>query len=294
MPMFDVHVKVNILVLATSASAFRLVADTDQQVLRLDDGLPVEIVTDKGQYRTFVISADTSADLSLSVSPFYGDPDFFLSPAVANQSNDYGQYNPQDWPTIHNFTWASIAFGADTEEIQAEDLAKQCSEAPMGEVSRGEDPDSNPNPSPKGKCDVAISVYSWSNSSYIIQASLNHGWQHPIKLLFGQAQMGYVDAMMYKYYEVAIGEPEESDTAPFEVAITLTSTEGGDQDLYITSDRSREPGRGDYDQMGVGWAASDTLLFTQGMEGYCTNCTIYLAVYGFTGGRYSILASQGL
>ncbi|CAN0505111.1 unnamed protein product, partial [Discosporangium mesarthrocarpum] len=27
---------------------------------------------------------------------------------------------------------------------------------------------------------------------------------------------------------------------------------------------------------------------------YCTNCTIYLAVYGFIGGRYSILASQGL
>ncbi|CAN0457844.1 unnamed protein product, partial [Discosporangium mesarthrocarpum] len=27
---------------------------------------------------------------------------------------------------------------------------------------------------------------------------------------------------------------------------------------------------------------------------YCTNCTIYLAVYGFTGEGYSLLASQGL
>ncbi|CAN0477175.1 unnamed protein product, partial [Discosporangium mesarthrocarpum] len=59
----------------------------------------------------------------------------------------------------------------------------------------------------------------------------------------------------------------ESDTAPFEVAITLTSTEGSDQDLYISSVRSREPGRGNYDQLGVGWAASDTLLFPEGVEG---------------------------
>ncbi|CAN0494637.1 unnamed protein product, partial [Discosporangium mesarthrocarpum] len=37
-----------------------------------------------------------------------------------------------------------------------------------------------------------------------------HRWQHLIKLLSDQAQIGYVDAMMYKYYEVWSRWPSES------------------------------------------------------------------------------------
>ena len=66
-------------------------------------------------YRLVVVEF---ADLVLSLTPFYGDPDLFVSVA------------PNLHPNAMNLTWASAAWGADTMTIQANDLAAHCGVTP--------------------------------------------------------------------------------------------------------------------------------------------------------------------
>ena len=66
-------------------------------------------------YRLVVVQY---ADLIVSLTPYYGDPDLFISVA------------PIFHPNAQNRTWVSASWGADTMTIQAADLASHCHVAP--------------------------------------------------------------------------------------------------------------------------------------------------------------------
>ncbi|CAB1114966.1 unnamed protein product [Ectocarpus sp. CCAP 1310/34] len=120
------------------------------------------------------------------------------------------------------------------------------------------------------------------------------GWRHPQQLLLGNhPQSSFLVEGNFDYYALLITPaPEEN---PWEsIVVTTTPTGGGQQDLYATTNRSREPGPEDYDVKSSNWVGSSTLVFSETAPGFCTDCTIYVGVYGYKKGGYSIVASQGL
>ncbi|CAM9362294.1 unnamed protein product, partial [Hapterophycus canaliculatus] len=126
------------------------------------------------------------------------------------------------------------------------------------------------------------------------KASLNTGWKNPQKLLLGHSQSSFLVEGDFDYYALLV-PPQRDGNEPWEsIILTLTPKNGGQQDLYITTNSSREPGPKDYDIKSTNWGGLTPLVFSETAPGFCTDCTVYVGVYGYTSGYYSIVASQGL
>jgi hypothetical protein len=127
-------------------------------------------------------------------------------------------------------------------------------------------------------CDVMLptGVYGWTNTSFSIMASLRRGWQDPMVLFPGQPQVGHVDKGAYQYYLTYI--PEDAT----DVRFVLMPHEGGDQDLYLSVSRDKEPGKTQYDLKSTSWAGSDEIAFSKAEtpSKWCTDCLVYLAGEG--------------
>lgn len=72
--------------------------------------------------------------------------------------------------------------------------------------------------------------------------------------------------------------------------------DGGDVDLYVKfaegSNRT-EPGKTVYDYKSAGWSSvSEQVEVQWNMPHYCLDCVVYIAVYGYTKGSYSIQATS--
>lgn len=83
-------------------------------------------------------------------------------------------------------------------------------------------------------CDLGISVFAWSNTSYSIMATLNRGWASPIALTPGRPQAGYVAKGLYRYYSVRIPGSGSGEQQPV-VRVSLLPEGDGDQDLCVKS-----------------------------------------------------------
>lgn len=54
-----------------------------------------------------------------------------------------------------------------------------------------------------------------------------------------------------------------------------------------------EPGKNNYDLKSAGWSSvSEQIDIAYGSPFYCLNCVIYLAVFGYTKGSYTIQATS--
>lgn len=105
------------------------------------------------RYEYFSVKVtDATADLTISVTPFTGDPDVFISPA------------PDARPNKTHHEWAATGFGKDSLTIQAEEMKEHCTPDPMRGVA----------------CEYFIGVLGWTNTSFSIQANLNRGWEDPM------------------------------------------------------------------------------------------------------------------
>jgi hypothetical protein len=239
---------------------FTIVAKFEDNTITLQDSVAIRDVVGPRMYEYFKIKVvDPDGDLTISVTPFSGDPDLYISPA------------PEAHPRKENYTWASRGFGGDTLTLQAEDMRKYCTP----DSARGVG------------CDIYIGVYGWTNTSFSIMASLNMGWMNPIVLFSGQPQSGHVHKGTYDYYQFTIpGGPH-----PPQVRIALNPTEGSDQDLYLTTSRDHEPGKTQYDMRSTSWAGVDEIVLQPGTEHYTPDNTVYVAVFGYQEGDYQISAS---
>ena len=76
----------------------------------------------------------------------------------------------------------------------------------------------------------------------------------------------------------------------------MTSSQGeGDQDLYVSFDGSKQPGHDHYDyHSSLSSSSVDEITVSAGKDSshFCVGCYVYIAVYGFTHGHYSITATS--
>ena len=227
------------------------------------DGVPVNGFVETTQYKYFSTTVtDPDSDVSISVTPLSGgDPDVYVDFAPVRFPNR----------TVHTFV--SMGYGADTLMLQANSLSSRCD----GIISAD------------SPCTLFIAIYGYNHTRFSILTSLSYGWSSPTLLVDGQPQTGLVKHGEYVYYykDVSIKDGEI-------ISFTLTPLDDGDADLYLTTSRAKEPGQSSYDLRSTGWSGADTIVIRPGDEHYCTQCTLYLAVYGFKETRFSLVASTGL
>ena len=99
-------------------SAYTISVTALDSTTRMILGVPITGHVSQHENNYYRLDVVEFADLVLSLTPFYGDPDLFVSVA------------PNLHPNAMNLTWASAAWGADTMTIQANDLAAHCGVTP--------------------------------------------------------------------------------------------------------------------------------------------------------------------
>ena len=64
--------------------------------------------------------------------------------------------------------------------------------------------------------------------------------------------------------------------------------------LFANSSRVRnEPGKNNFDLRSVGWSSvTESIVIPAESTYFCTSCIVFLAVYGYEGGSYTIQASS--
>ena len=259
-------------------SSYSIVVTSKDSIIALVNGVPVKgrVVLGAAQYYMYrMITA--KKDLVISVTPLYGDPDLYVS------------FSPVTHPTRSNYTYVAASDGADTLTLQASMLSLHCFLDPATNKA----------------CDIYIGVLAWRNSSYTLVASVNDGFESRISLLDGQPQTGAVGVGKYVYYEYQVGSASNTGRNP--LRFSLFSLNGMDLDLYLTFKNQSSTGkssdndipgmsRNDYSSTNID-GASDEILVSPGDPHFCTECTVYLAVYAFSGllveGEYVLVASFG-
>lgn len=202
-------------------------------------------------------------DLRISLTPFAGDPDMY----VAMQPNRH--------PSASNYTWYSMSFGSDTLVIQSYDLEGYCV----------------PNPSIGKVCDVFVSVKGFTNSSYTIVATADSSFLGAVSLIDGIPQSSWVDAHSYTYFKFTVSSLDEaSGYLVGDIKFSLLSADT-DQDLFVSF--SGEPGKDHFDYASThGQLETDEVVVNANMDHFCFGCTVYVAVYGYFAGHFSITASS--
>ena len=141
---------------------------------------------------------------------------------------------------------------------------------------------------------LVLGISGFRNSSYTLVAHMDAGFSSAVRLMEGKPQSGYVEAHSYVYYKfwvdsfVELAPSQLVDT----ISIALTSQQGeGDQDLYVTFEG--EPGHDHYDyHSSLSSSSVDEITIRASSPHYCTGCYVYVAVYGFTHGHYTITATS--
>jgi hypothetical protein len=80
------------------AASFSLVLTITDSIVTLSEGVPVRGSVDKFDYAYYKYTLTTpSTDVVISVTPFSGDPDMFVS------------VSPLRHPTTSNYTWLTVS-----------------------------------------------------------------------------------------------------------------------------------------------------------------------------------------
>jgi len=181
---------------------------------------------------------------------------------------------PNRHPSSSNYSWFSTYFGADTLVIQAYELEKYC----IPDISVGK------------VCDVFVCINGFSNSSYTILANTDNSFLGAASLMDGVPQSSWVGEKSYAYFKFAVSSAEASGFLAGNIKFSLVSTDT-DQDLFVSF--SGEPGRNHYDYASTSAGLGvDEIVVYPNMDKFCLGCTVYLAVYGYSAGFFSITASS--
>ena len=253
-------------------SSDKVLLKEDNEHIVLQNGKSTEggVGAEEYQYFSFTLT-QKDVDLTFSLTALSGDPDLFIG--IGDEEKEEIKN-----PTKESYTYSAKGFGSDSLSVQANQLAEHC-------VKPIED---------NTPCNIYIGVYGWIDSTYTILVNLNQGWSDPIELELGTPQQGLVETGGWTYYKVEVDvgntETEHNKNVKPDIIISLTPTsDSSDQDLYITFDGQKQPGKKTYDLRSTNWNQNDIITITSSNEFYCNNkCTIYIGVYGFSGGEFSI------
>jgi len=154
---------------AFTTSAFVLTLSTSRGVTQLQEGIPLraeQAARTYSYYKLHLDSNDANIPLTITVSPFSGDPDIYVATSHFNQR-----------PNATSYQWAGIAYMADSVTI-----------APT-----------NPN---YCLCTYYVGVFSFSACSYSILAQFSN----VTMLLDGVPTLGKVRKEQFVYYRFQIPE----------------------------------------------------------------------------------------
>lgn len=238
---------------ATDFSEYSIVASVESSVITLQDGVPVRDFVQKGRYEYFMVSVlEAHRDLTISVTPFTGDPDLYVS------------LTP--FPNTTSYTWSHRSYGTDTVTIP---YASEGSCLPEEE----------------GECRYYISVYGFVNSSFSITASLNSDL--PVRLISGIPQTSFVNQTMMKqfiYRLVDHGQSVEITLSPRYGDPDLFVTTDGKKPTRTHFQYRSLHTSGD-DRVLVDHTDVDN--FCRSIP-----CDILIGVYGFRASDFSIVANS--
>jgi len=244
-----------LLVLSNSQTAsadYSVVAASSEAIVSLTDGVPHTDVVSRGAYEYYrIVLTQPSVDVQVIVTPYYGDPDLYLS-----------WHADISRPNMTNNDARSTSQYNDSIYVQAANLG-DCFAAGGG------------------TCQIYVSVYGYSNSSYSIVSYLNSGYLSPVLLVNGVPQSMSVATGAWVYFAAIV------NVAP-NVAYSFTLAPSfGDADMFVTTNES-EPTRNNYNytSSSIGF---DAVTIAPGSAGYCTQCTILVGVYGYTSSQFTIL-----
>ena len=247
-------------------SSYRIEISSQDSTTTLSSGVAIRssLPEQTIDYYKYSVTAPDK-DVVVSITPFYGDPDMFMA------------FAPNVHPNPDNYTWIAANYGADTLNIQSDEIKKHCI----------------PDPDEGKHCDFFIGVYAWRNTSYSIVARMEEGSKHPVILSDGQPQSGSVETGFYSYFSFFIkSKQDESPDMPESVTITVTASDGGDQDIYVVFGTDTEPGKDNYQYVSANYAGLvDEVRILSSDENYCHECKLLIGVYGYRGGQFSIVAT---
>jgi hypothetical protein len=172
--------------------------NSNAQTIRLVSGIPATSWTSQNTYKYFQVTMPLYLGaLTVTVTPFNGDPDLYMS--ISTQE-----------PTNQDYDWVSMAYGADHLTV----------DYTMDNFQTGE---------------YYIGVYGWTNTSFTITAMITDLSEvdttpgQMTTLFDGVPQTGLLTASSdMHYYTFFLGD---------EGNLTVTVTpQYGDPDLYITTD----------------------------------------------------------
>ena len=270
-------------------SQFSVLVTYKDSTITLSNAIPLRYHVEKNQIEYFKYSlSQENLDVMISITPLYGDPGMIILDSYYLfycMLKDVFISVINHHPTRSNFTWALLKQGHETLTIQYSEISKHC----------------NLSPTEDRHCDIFIGVFGWSNSSFSIISSVNEGFLSPILLLDQQPQSGYVDSNSYVYYKYLIsayGKNFNSSSFVTNLKLVLTPSDGGDMDMFIcfspvSSAERCEPGRNRYDYKSSSWSnAVEIITVTYGMQYFCDNCYVFIAVNGFAKGHYVLQATS--
>lgn len=170
---------ISIAVWGFRESQYTLRFNTATSVISLSEATPYEGHVDADKYQYFMVYHwDQYADVAISITPIYGDPDVFV---VTQNPGD-----PDDLPSRSNYMWRSVGFGSDTVTISHTE-SNFCYQ-----------------------CNYLIAVYGFSATSYNIVVQLNEASIVP--LTNGMPLTDYVEKQSYTYFSFRNNDPSESVT----------------------------------------------------------------------------------
>lgn len=240
----------------TSAN-YTLVVSTG--VTSLQGGVPMRGNLMGSTYRYYsIIVTDTSKDLTITVTPFSGDPDLFVSQGEL----------PADWkngmaPNRSTYGWSAQMYRADTITI----------------------PSTDPRYADCQLCTYIISVFAFTPASYTITASFSD----MVQLSDGLPQESTVTAGGMNYYSIQV--PEGSSDVTF--SVTPLS---GNPNLYINAGQAgvvAKPTHAESQRHSSEWFAGATITYRSTDDDFCSgsSCVYLVGVYGDSEAHYTLVAT---
>lgn len=259
---FNTYV-VGVLASSTTAADFALVGSVSGSIVLLEPGVPLEDMATRGEYNYYrLMITDYEASVSITVTPFTGDPDLYVS---VHAGNPYPNATKSDKRSTR-------VTGAEAVYFNWLELPECIANIPA--------PGSSGSGSSVGFCTVYIGVRAFSNTTYTVTGAVSIG-NSSITLLDGVPQTGQVLKGQMQYYTT------EVDIAPTDSFSVLVRSSEGDADLYCTTDGSL-PTTNNYQFKSAHFGGDDFISVSPGVSGYNNTCTLRCGVYGFIDATYVI------
>ena len=248
---------VGVLAPGGASAPFTLVGYLGGGFATLQDGVPLQDSVALGAYAFYRLVVSTwGADVSVQVTANVGDPDLFVSVHAANRVPNASAYDAT----------SRAAAGVDAVFFAWSQL-DECRAAIAPDGSGG-------------SCDIWIGVQGYSAATFSVVGLVVDG-QHRTLLLDGLPQGGVVGYRQMAYYEARVA------VAPGAAYSLYVRALAGDADVYARTD-GQTP-RIDFYQFASTRATGDEIInISPASQNYQSNCTLAVAVYGYTNATYAI------